>query len=326
MRVLVVEDDVKLAGLIQRALREQAALADAASDGEDALWMADATLYDVIVLDVNLPGIDGFETCQRLRASRVPTPILMLTARASVDDRVTGLDTGADDYLVKPFDLAELLARIRALARRGPVARGPVLSIGDLSLDAGTRVVSRGSTQIALSTKEFQLLEVFMRRPGQVLSRYDLLEGAWDMAYENRSNVVDVYVRYLRDKIDRPFGTLTIETVRGAGYRLSAPAQQPLRPRRRSSAFRGCSGHPWASSSTGGTDDCHNQCPRAAQLRCQRRGRPQRAAGGRGVAAGQRRKPRAADAADCAAHGGRAGVAREPGCQRTPGRAQVGSG
>jgi two-component system OmpR family response regulator len=228
MRVLVVEDDVKLAGLIQRALREQAAaLADAAHDGEDALWMADATCYDVMVLDINLPGINGFETCQQLRASRVHTPILMLTARAAVDDKVTGLDKGADDYLVKPFDVREMLARIRALARRGPVARAPVLSIGDLMLDTGTRVVSRGSGQIALSTKEFQLLEVFMRRPGQVLSRYDLLEGAWDMAYENRSNVVDVYVRYLREKIDRPFGIQTIETVRGAGYRLSATAQQP---------------------------------------------------------------------------------------------------
>jgi two-component system, OmpR family, response regulator len=221
MRVLIVEDDVKLAGLIQRALREQAALADAAYDGEDALWMADATSYDVMVLDVNLPGINGFETCQRLRASEVHTPILMLTARAGIDDRVTGLDTGADDYLIKPFDLSELLARIRALARRGPVPQGPVLTSGDLTLDASTRVVRRGDTQIPLSSKELQLLEVFMRRPGQVLSRYDLLEGAWDMAYENRSNVVDVYVRYLRDKIDRPFGTQTIETVRGAGYRLS---------------------------------------------------------------------------------------------------------
>jgi two-component system, OmpR family, response regulator len=222
MRVLIVEDDVKLAALIQRALREQGMLADAAHDGEDSLWMAEATPYDVVVLDINLPGISGFETCRRLRASRVRTPILMLTARAAVDDRVTGLDTGADDYLVKPFDLGELFARVRALARRGPVARGPTLSIGDLSLDAATRAVSRGSKQIALSTKEFQLLEVFMRRPGQVLSRYDLLEGAWDMAYENRSNVVDVYVRYLREKIDRPFGTETIETVRGAGYRLQA--------------------------------------------------------------------------------------------------------
>jgi two-component system, OmpR family, response regulator len=223
MRVLIVEDDVKLAGLIQRALQEQAALADAAHDGEDALWMADATAYDVMVLDLNLPGINGFETCQRLRASEVHTPILILTARAAVDDKVRGLDTGADDYLVKPFDVTEMLARVRALARRGPAARGPVLRAGDLSLDAGTRAVSRGDTTIALSTKEFQLLEVFMRRPGEVLSRYDLLEGAWDMAYENRSNVVDVYVRYLRDKIDRPFGTRTIETVRGAGYRLNAP-------------------------------------------------------------------------------------------------------
>jgi two-component system OmpR family response regulator len=221
MRVLVVEDDVKLAGLVQRALREQAALADAAHEGEDALWMADATVYDVIVLDINLPGISGFETCRQLRESRVQAPILMLTARAAIDDRITGLDTGADDYLIKPFDLSEMLARVRALARRGPVARGQVLSVGDLSLDAGTRVVTRGSTQVPLSTKEFQLLEVFMRRPGQVLSRYDLLEGAWDMAYENRSNVVDVYVRYLRDKIDRPFGVRSIETVRGAGYRLS---------------------------------------------------------------------------------------------------------
>ena len=225
MRVLIVEDDVKLAGLIQRALREQGALADAAHDGEDTLWMADATPYDVMLLDINLPGINGFETCQRLRASEGHIPILMLTARAAIDDRVRGLDIGADDYLVKPFDVSEMLARIRALARRGPAASGPVLTIGDLHLDAGTRVVSRGSTQIGLSTKEFQLLEVFMRRPGQVLSRYDLLEGAWDMAYENRSNVVDVYVGYLRDKIDRPFGIRTIETVRGAGYRISAPAQ-----------------------------------------------------------------------------------------------------
>jgi two-component system, OmpR family, response regulator len=224
MRVLIVEDDVKLAGLIQRAVREQAALADVAHEGEDALWMADATPYDVIVLDVNLPGIDGFETCRRLRAARVPTPILMLTARASVTDRVTGLDTGADDYLVKPFDVVELLARIRALARRGPVTRGTVLSADDLSLDPGTQVVRRGGTRISLSTKEFQLLEVFMRRPGQVLSRYDLLEGAWDMAYENKSNVIDVYIRYLRNKIDRPFGMRTIETVRGAGYRLAAAA------------------------------------------------------------------------------------------------------
>jgi two-component system, OmpR family, response regulator len=220
MRVLVVEDEVKLAALIRKALREQEMLADVAVSGEDALWMAAATSYDVLILDVNLPGIDGFEVARRLRADAIRTPILMLTARDAVDDRITGLDTGADDYMVKPFDFGELFARVRALARRGPVERAPVLVVGDLSLDLASRTVRRGEVEISLSTKEFQLLEVFMRHPGQVLSRYDLLEGAWEMDYENRSNVVDVYVRYLRDKIDRPFGVESIETVRGAGYRL----------------------------------------------------------------------------------------------------------
>ena len=195
-------------------------LADIAVRGEDALWMAAATPYDVLVLDVNLPGIDGFETLRRLRAEAITTPILILTARDAVDDRIAGLDTGADDYVVKPFDFGELFARVRALARRGPAESGPVLEVGDLSLNLATHTARRGDVEIPLSTKELQLLEVFMRRPGQVLSRYDLLEGAWDMDYENRSNVVDVYVRYLRDKIDRPFGVQSIETVRGAGYRL----------------------------------------------------------------------------------------------------------
>jgi two-component system, OmpR family, response regulator len=222
MRVLVVEDEVKLAGLIRRGLREEGVLADVAIKGEDALWMAEATGYDVVVLDVMLPGIDGFETCRRLRGDGVRTPILMLTARDAVDDRIAGLDTGADDYLTKPFDFGELLARLRALARRGPAERGPVLRVGDLELDPAARRVRRGDTDIELSTKEFQLLEVFMRNPGAVLSRYQLLEGAWDTEYEHRSNVIDVYVRYLREKIDRPFGVETIETVRGAGYRLIA--------------------------------------------------------------------------------------------------------
>jgi two-component system OmpR family response regulator len=220
MRVLVVEDEMKLAALVRKALREQGILADVAATGEDALWMTGATNYDVIILDVNLPGIDGFEVARRLRADSIRTPMLMLTARDAVDDRITGLDTGADDYMVKPFDFGELFARVRALARRGPVERAPVLVVGDLSLDLASRTVRRGDVEIPLSTKEFQLLEVFMRRPGHVLSRYDLLEGAWEMGYENRSNVVDVYVRYLRDKIDRPFGAESIETVRGAGYRL----------------------------------------------------------------------------------------------------------
>jgi two-component system OmpR family response regulator len=220
VRVLVVEDEVKLASVIRKALKEDGLLADVAVRGEDALWMAAANPYDVVVLDVNLPGIDGFETCRRLRVDGVRSPILMLTARDTVDDRIRGLDTGADDYVVKPFDLSELLARIRALSRRGPVEQGTVLQVGDLTLDTRTHVVRRGEVDIALSVKELQVLEVFMRHPGHVLSRYDLLERAWAMDYDNRSNVVDVYVRYLRERIDRPFGVESIETVRGAGYRL----------------------------------------------------------------------------------------------------------
>lgn len=221
VRVLVVEDESKLAALIQKALREQGMLADVADDGESALWMAGSTPYEVIVLDINLPGLDGFETCSRLRDDGVRTPILMLTARDGIEDRIAGLDRGADDYLLKPFDFGELFARVRALSRRGTVERGTVLRVADLSLDLATYTARRGEVEIPLSTKELQVLEVFMRRPGQVLSRYDLLEGAWEMQYENRSNVVDVYVRYLREKIDRPFGVKTIETVRGAGYRLA---------------------------------------------------------------------------------------------------------
>jgi len=220
MRVLVVEDDVALAAAIRRGLRADGVVADVAVRGEDALWMASATSFDAIVLDVLLPGIDGFETCRRLRADGVWTPVLMLTARDAVGDRVRGLDQGADDYLTKPFALAELLARLRAIVRRGPVERPLRLAVGDLSLDPATRQVWRGDQEIRLSAKEFVLLEAFMRRPGEVLSAYDLLDHAWDYDYENRSNVVQVYVRYLREKIDRPFGVESLETVRGAGYRL----------------------------------------------------------------------------------------------------------
>jgi two-component system OmpR family response regulator len=223
VRVLVVEDEVKLASLIRKALREQGMLADVAITGEDALWMAASTPYDAIVLDVNLPGIDGFEACRRLRSEGVRTPILMLTARDTRDDLVTGLDLGADDYVVKPFDFVELLARVRAVARRGPVEHDPVLRVGDLTLDVASRTVRRGDREIRLSAKELQLLEVFMRNPGRALSRYDLLQRAWDMGYEHRSNVIDVYVGYLRDKIDRPFGVQSIETLRGIGYRLVPP-------------------------------------------------------------------------------------------------------
>lgn len=222
MRVLVVEDDVKMAGLIRRGLGEDGFLVDVAATGEDAQWMAGATGYDAVVMDVMLPGVDGFETCRRLRDDGVWAPVLMLTARDAVEDRVAGLDGGADDYLTKPFSLAELAARLRALARRGAVERPPVLEVGGLRLDPAAHRVWRGDEEISLSAKELALLEAFMRHPGEVLSRYNLLERAWDYEYENRSNVVDVYVRYLRRKIDQPFGTDSIETVRGVGYRLRA--------------------------------------------------------------------------------------------------------
>ncbi len=227
MRVLVVEDDVKMAGLIRRGLREEGLNADVAIKGEDALWMAGATEYDAIVLDVMLPGIDGFETCRRLRADGVWSPVLMLTARDGVDDRIAGLDGGADDYITKPFSFGELLARLRALARRGRIEQSVVLRVGDLTLDPAGRRVRRGDQDVELSAKEFSLLETFMRRPGEVLDRFHLLEHAWDYAYQNRSNVVDVYVRYLREKVDRPFGRASIETVRGAGYRLRADGGVP---------------------------------------------------------------------------------------------------
>ncbi|TMM01236.1 MAG: response regulator transcription factor [Actinobacteria bacterium] len=220
MRVLIVEDDVKLAAAIRRGLQAEGVVADVAGRGEDALWMAEATEFDAVLLDVMLPGIDGFDTCRRLRADGIWTPIIMVTARDAVEDRVQGLDQGADDYLVKPFSLAELLARLRAVARRGPVERPVVFEVGDLRLDPTTRQVWRGSTEVDLSPKEFALLETFMRHPGEVLSQFQLLEHAWGYDYENRSNVVEVYVRYLREKIDRPFGVRSLETVRGAGYRL----------------------------------------------------------------------------------------------------------
>jgi len=222
VRLLVVEDDVKMAALIRRGLVEEGAAVDVARSGEDALWMAASTPYEAVVLDVMLPGIDGFETCRRLRGDGVWTPVLLLTARDSVEDRVAGLDGGADDYLTKPFSFAELSARLRALARRGQRERPAVLEAGSLRLDPATRQAWRGGEAIELSTKEFALLEGFMRRPGEVLTRLDLLEHAWDYGYENRSNVIDVYVRYLREKVDRPFGVRSIETVRGAGYRLRA--------------------------------------------------------------------------------------------------------
>jgi two-component system OmpR family response regulator len=222
MRVLVVEDEKKLGELLGRGLREEGYAADLADRGEEALWMARAVPYDAIVLDVMLPGVDGFEICRRLRRDGVWTPVLMLTARDGVDDRVVGLDAGADDYLTKPFAFEELLARLRALTRRAPVERPPVLEVGELRLDPAAHRAWRGDRELDLSAKEFALLELFMRRPGITLTRTQLLDGAWDIAFESRSNVVDVYVRYLREKIDRPFGCDSIETVRGVGYRMRA--------------------------------------------------------------------------------------------------------
>jgi len=222
VRVLIVEDQPKLAALLARGLREEGHAADVAGRGEDALWMAPAAPYDAIVLDIMLPGIDGLETCRRLRRHEVWTPVLMLTARDAVDDRVTGLDAGADDYLTKPFSFDELLARLRALTRRAPAERPVTIEVGELRLDPAAHRAWRGKAELDLSAKEFALLELLMRRPGRVLTRGQILEGAWDMSYERRSNVVDVYIRYLRNKVDRPFERDQIETVRGAGYRLRA--------------------------------------------------------------------------------------------------------
>ena len=220
MRVLVVEDEPKLGRLLVRGLGEDGHPADLAPSGEEALWMARVAPYDVIMLDVMLPGMDGFATCSELRARGVWTPVLMLTARDGVEDRVAGLDSGADDYLVKPFAFSELVARLRALARRVPVERPTELKVGDLRLDPATHQAWRGGTELGLTAKEFVLLEAFMRRPGMALSRVQLLDAAWDITFEGHSNVVDVYVRYLREKIDRPFGRRSLETIRGVGYRL----------------------------------------------------------------------------------------------------------
>jgi two-component system OmpR family response regulator len=209
-----------MASLLRRALRGEGMATDVAVRGEDALWMAAATRYDVLVLDVMLPGIDGIETCRRLRSSGVWTPVLMLTARTQLEDRVAGLDGGADDYLAKPFELAELTARLRALVRREPIQRPTLLEVGDLRLDPASRRVWRREQPVELSPKCFALLEALMRQPGVVLSRFQLLEAAWDGDYENRSNVIDQHVRALRDRIDRPFRAGSIETIRGIGYRL----------------------------------------------------------------------------------------------------------
>ncbi len=219
-----------MAGLLRRALVEEGYAVDVAEAGDTGYGYAVAVAYDAIVLDVLLPGGSGFEVCARLRRHGVWTPVLMLTARDAVNDRIRGLDGGADDYLTKPFDLAELFARIRALARRGAVVRPTVLCAGDLELDPASRQVRRGLAEISLTAKEFALLEAFLRHPGVVLSRDTLLRRCWDFAYETGSNVVDVHIRSLREKVDRPFQVASVETVRGAGYRLRRDGGRPVAP------------------------------------------------------------------------------------------------
>jgi two-component system OmpR family response regulator len=220
MRVLVVEDEIKMSALIKRGLEREGYAVDVALDGDEALWAAREQDYDAIVLDAMIPGTDGFTVCHTLRSEGRWSPVLMLTARDSVEDRVRGLDAGADDYLTKPFAFTELFARLRALTRRRVVERPVQLTAGDLVLDPATRSVTRGGTPISLSAKEFALLELLMRHPDEVLTRQVILEHVWDFAYDGVSNVVDVYIRYVREKVDRPFGRSSIETVRGVGYRL----------------------------------------------------------------------------------------------------------
>jgi len=222
MRVLVVEDETKMAGLLRRGLTEEGYSVEIAATGTDGLWAATESDYDCLILDLMLPDLSGLEVCRQLRARGRWAPVLMLTARDAVPDRVAGLDAGADDYLIKPFAFSELFARLRALVRRGPSERPAALVVGDLTLDAATRSVLRAGTHVELTAKEFALLEYLLQHAGEVLTRTRILEHVWDFAYDGDSNVVDVYIRYLRDKVDRPFGRHSIETVRGAGYRLRA--------------------------------------------------------------------------------------------------------
>ena len=231
MRILVVEDSAKMAALLSKGLEREGYAVDVAGSGQDAVWMAAENEYDVIMLDIILEGgespLDGFAVCRQIRTADCRTPVLMVTARESVTDRVRGLDIGADDYLVKPFSLPELLARVRALIRRGPVERPVMLRVGDLSLDPGRHEVDRGGARIWLTPTEFALLEYLMRHAGDVLTRKNLIEHVWDYAFDGDPRILNVYVRALRDKIDRPFGRTTLETIRGIGYRITDDSPVP---------------------------------------------------------------------------------------------------
>jgi two-component system, OmpR family, response regulator len=233
MRILVVEDDPAMADLLRRALGHEGYAVDVADNGEDGLWTASEYTYDAVLLDVMIPAPDGISLVRQLRERGLGVPVLMLSARDEVHDRVVGLTAGADDYLPKPFALAELFARVRALTRREPAPGGTRLQVGDLVLDEASYQVWRGQTSIDLTPREFGLLRELMRNAGQVVSRRHLLQQAWDSAYTDRSNTLDVYIRYLRNKIDRPFATATLETVRGSGFRLLDPGDLPSDPRPR---------------------------------------------------------------------------------------------
>jgi len=218
MRVLLVEDEIKMARAVRRGLEQEGYAVDVAPDGEEAIFQVAENEYDAVVLDVMLPGLNGFEVCRDMRSRGRWAPVLMLTARDAVEDRIHGLDVGADDYLVKPFAFGELLARLRALIRRGPHERPPILEVDDVVLDPAAHRVTRAGQEVVLSGREFSLLEYLMHHAGEVLSRRQIMEHVWDYNYEGLSNVVDVYVGYLRKKLERPFGTTLISTVRGVGY------------------------------------------------------------------------------------------------------------
>jgi two-component system, OmpR family, response regulator len=222
MRILVVEDEPQLAEGLRVGLVADGFAVDVAATGTDGLWLAREEPFDAVVLDVMLPGVNGYRVCQLLRAEGIWTPILMLTAKAGEWDEVEGLDTGADDYLTKPFSHAVLVARLRALLRRGAAERPAALSAGDLRLDPASRRAWRGDVELALTSRELSLLEFMLRRRGEVLSKREVLAHVWDFDFDGDPNIVEVYVRHLRDKLDRPFGRAAIETLRGAGYRLAA--------------------------------------------------------------------------------------------------------
>jgi two-component system OmpR family response regulator len=224
MRILVVEDELKMARAVRRGLENEGYTVDVVGTGDDAVFWATEQEFDAIVLDVMLPGLDGFAVCRALRAAQVWTPVLMLTARGGVEDRIEGLDAGADDYVVKPFAFGELLARLRALLRRGPAERAPEIVVGDLVIDPAAHTVTRAGVRVELSPREFSLLEYLARHPGEVMRRSDILDHVWDYDYDGLSNVVDVYVGYLRKKIEKPFRSTVIRAVRGVGYVLEPPS------------------------------------------------------------------------------------------------------